>query len=44
MDELPQLINVVLGHMSSGRSAPTPADEVAAYGKVEHRRLLVRPG
>ena len=44
MDELPQLINVVLGHMSLVGPRPPLPDEVAAYGKVEHRRLLVRPG
>jgi exopolysaccharide biosynthesis polyprenyl glycosylphosphotransferase len=44
MDELPQLINVALGHMSLVGPRPPLPDEVAAYGALEHRRLAVRPG
>ncbi len=44
MDELPQLINVVLGHMSLVGPRPPLPDEVAEYGALEHRRLSVRPG
>ncbi len=43
-DELPQLFNVVLGHMSLvGPRPPLPA-EVAQYERSAHRRLLVKPG
>lgn len=44
LDELPQLVNVVLGHMSLvGPRPPLPA-EVALYEDDVRRRLLVKPG
>jgi exopolysaccharide biosynthesis polyprenyl glycosylphosphotransferase len=44
IDELPQLINVVLGHMSLVGPRPPLPSEVAQYEGHVHRRLLVKPG
>ena len=43
IDELPQLINVLLGHMSLVGPRPLPND-ISEYGALDRRRLEVRPG
>jgi lipopolysaccharide/colanic/teichoic acid biosynthesis glycosyltransferase len=44
IDELPQLLNVLLGQMSIVGPRPTIAEQVECYNGFERRRLLVRPG
>lgn len=44
LDELPQLLNVLLGSMSLVGPRPPLADEVSRYEYHVHRRLLVQPG
>jgi exopolysaccharide biosynthesis polyprenyl glycosylphosphotransferase len=44
IDELPQLWNVFLGHMSLVGPRPPLPREVAAYDDRVHRRLFIKPG
>jgi len=44
IDELPQLFNVLLGHMSLVGPRPPLPSEVAQYEAWQRRRLSVRPG
>lgn len=44
LDELPQLMHVVSGHMSLVGPRPHLPEEVAAYGPFDYRRLTVQPG
>lgn len=44
IDEMPQLFNVLLGHMSLVGPRPPIASEVAKYQPWQRRRLAVQPG
>jgi lipopolysaccharide/colanic/teichoic acid biosynthesis glycosyltransferase len=44
IDELPQLFNVLAGHMSLVGPRPALASEVADYATWQRRRLGVKPG
>ncbi len=44
LDELPQIFNVLIGHLSLVGPRPIVQDELAKYGPNRHRLFIVKPG
>lgn len=44
IDELPQLFNVLFGHLSLVGPRPIVEEELAKYGDYKHRLFIIKPG
>jgi lipopolysaccharide/colanic/teichoic acid biosynthesis glycosyltransferase len=44
LDEIPEVINILSGHMSIVGPRPLPVQYLSRYSESQSRRLLVRPG